>query len=83
MDDARKKPYPDGLHAILGDRDPESALYLGDNVDDALAAQAARVPFMAILPKGVPDYRQRAKRFRELGALKLLERAKDLDSLLV
>jgi HAD superfamily hydrolase (TIGR01548 family) len=82
MDDARKKPFPDGLHAILGERDPKSALYLGDNVDDALAAQAARVPFMAILPKGVPDYRQRAKKFRELGALRLLERARDLDRLL-
>jgi HAD superfamily phosphatase len=83
MDDARKKPFPDGLHAILAKRDPESALYLGDNVDDALAAEAAGVPFMAILPKGVPDYRQRAKRFRELGALRLLERARDLDRLLV
>lgn len=83
MDDARKKPFPDGLYAILRKRDPKSALYLGDNVDDALAAQAAGVPFMAILPKGVPDYRQRAKKFRELGALKLLERARDLDRLLV
>ena len=83
MEDARKKPFPDGLYAILGKRDPKSALYLGDNVDDALAAQAAGVPFMAILPKGVPDYRQRAKRFRELGALRLLERARDLDRLLV
>ena len=83
MDDARKKPFPDGLHAILGKRDPESALYLGDNVDDALAAKAAGVPFMAILPKGVPDYRQRAARFRQLGALRLLERARDLDPLLL
>ena len=45
MDDARKKPIPDGLYAILGKRDPKSALYLGDNIDDALAAQAAGVPF--------------------------------------
>jgi len=83
MDDARKKPYPDGLLAILGKRDPKAALYLGDNVDDALSAQAAGVPFMAILPKSSYDYRERARKFRELGALKLLERARDLDRWLV
>src|SRR5271165_1206016 len=48
MDDAPKKPHPDGLYAILGKRDPQTALYLGDNIDDALAAHAAGVPFMAI-----------------------------------
>lgn len=79
MDDARKKPHPDGLHTILGQRAPKSALYLGDNIDDALAAKAAGVPFMAILPKAAFDYRQRANSFRELGALTLLERARDLD----
>jgi phosphoglycolate phosphatase-like HAD superfamily hydrolase len=54
-------------------------LYLGDNVDDALSAQAAGVPFMAILPRNAYDYRERAKKFRELGALVMLERARDLD----
>jgi HAD superfamily phosphatase len=79
MDDAPKKPNPDGLYAILGKRDPQTALYLGDNIDDALAAQAAAVPFMAVLPKTAHDYRQRAKAFRELGALALLEKARELD----
>jgi HAD superfamily hydrolase (TIGR01548 family) len=76
MDDvARKKPYPDGLLKILGRRDPATALYVGDNVDDALAAQAAGVPFMAILPAGAYGYRQRAAKFRELGTMALLPRA--------
>ena len=79
MDDAPKKPFPDGLLGILRKRDAKNALYLGDNVDDALAAQAAGVPFMAILPKGAQDYRQRAKKFRALGAIRLLERARDLE----
>ena len=83
MDDAPKKPHPDGLFAILGKRDPKRALYLGDNVDDALSAQAAGVPFMAILPSSSSDYRARAKKFRELAALTLLERARDLDHWLV
>jgi len=76
MDDVkRKKPHPDGLLKILGRRDPATALYVGDNVDDALAARDARVPFMAILPRGTFEYRKRAARFRELGALALLPRA--------
>jgi HAD superfamily hydrolase (TIGR01548 family) len=83
MDDAKKKPNPEGLRIILAGRNPQTALYLGDNVDDALAAKAARIPFMAILSKKEMDYRQRAKRFRELGALRLLEKARDLDRWLV
>jgi HAD superfamily phosphatase len=73
MDDVkRKKPHPDGLLKILGRRYPGTALYVGDNIDDALAARDARVPFMAILPPGTFEYRKRAARFRELGALALL-----------
>jgi phosphoglycolate phosphatase-like HAD superfamily hydrolase len=80
MDDVRrKKPYPDGLLKILGERDPATALYVGDNIDDALAARDARVPFMAILPPGTFEYRKRAAQFRELGALALLPRVTALD----
>lgn len=79
MDDAKKKPNPEGLRIILAGRDPKSALYVGDNVDDALAAKAARIPFVGILSKRDADYRERARRFRQLGALALLERARDLD----
>jgi HAD superfamily phosphatase len=76
----RKKPYPDGLWKILGKRDPVSALYVGDNIDDALAARGARVPFVGILPPGTFEYRKRAAQFRELGALALLPRAMALDA---
>jgi phosphoglycolate phosphatase-like HAD superfamily hydrolase len=68
------------LRLILGTREPQTALYLGDNIDDALAAKAADMPFMAILPKSAYDYRKRSKEFRELGALRLLERARDLEN---
>jgi len=60
-------------------RDPGSALYLGDNIDDALAAREAGVPFVAIIAQGEHNYRARAKRFRELGALALLPRAMELN----
>lgn len=81
MDDVRnKKPSPEGLLKILGRRDPRSALYLGDNIDDALAAQAAGVPFMAIVPPQSFDFRNRASQFRKLGALAILNRVIDLNS---
>jgi HAD superfamily hydrolase (TIGR01548 family) len=79
MDDARKKPHPEGLQIILGARDPATALYLGDNIDDALAASEAGVPFIAIIARGEHGYRERAARFRELGALALLSRATQLN----
>jgi HAD superfamily hydrolase (TIGR01548 family) len=82
MDDAKKKPDPEGLQKILGDRDPASALYVGDNVDDALAARAAGMPFVAIIAPGEHRYRERAACFRELGALALLCRVTELSGLL-
>jgi HAD superfamily phosphatase len=79
MDDvANIKPSPEGLYKILGKRDPATALYLGDNIDDALAARDAGVPFLAIIAPGEHGYRERSKRFRVLGALALLPRATDL-----
>jgi len=82
MDDARRKPHPEGLLKILAGRDPASALYVGDNIDDALAARDARVPFVAILERGHPEYSRRARQFRELGALKLLRTTQELEHLL-
>jgi HAD superfamily phosphatase len=74
------KPAPDGLLKILNGRDPSEALYLGDNVDDALAAQAARVPFVAVLPKTGHARRERSTRLTEVGALTILPDVSDLES---
>jgi HAD superfamily phosphatase len=80
MDDVQHgKPHPEGLLKILGKRDPATAVYVGDNIDDALAARDAGVPFFAILPAGAHAYRQRAANFKKLGALALLSRATDLN----
>jgi HAD superfamily phosphatase len=79
-DVANPKPAPDGLLKILNGRDPSEALYLGDNVDDALAAQAARVPFVAVLPKTGHARRERSTRLTEVGALTILPHVSDLES---
>jgi len=75
----RPKPAPDGLLQILDGRDSSSALYVGDNVDDALAAQAAGVAFVGVLPRGSEERRQRGTRLRKLGALAILSDVKELE----
>ena len=67
---------------ILGARDPRTALYVGDNIDDALAAREAGVPFLAILARDEHRYGERAARFGELGALALLPRITELEEVL-
>jgi HAD superfamily hydrolase (TIGR01549 family) len=69
---ANPKPAPDGLLKILNGRAPNEALYVGDNIDDALAAQSAQVPFLGILPKTGEERRQRSTRLLQLGALAIL-----------
>jgi HAD superfamily hydrolase (TIGR01548 family) len=73
------KPDPDGLLRILSGRDPGSALYVGDNVDDALAAKAASMPFVGILARGSEERRQRGALLRKLGALTILSDISELE----
>jgi HAD superfamily hydrolase (TIGR01548 family) len=82
MDDVKKgKPDPEGLRLLLDGRPKSEALYLGDNIDDALSAQRAGVPFLGVLPHGSEAHNARAKRLRELGALKILHSVLDLEKL--
>jgi HAD superfamily hydrolase (TIGR01548 family) len=66
------KPHPEGLLKILAGRDPSSGVYVGDNVDDALAAQSIAMPFVGILLRKSEERRQRGALLRELGASTLL-----------
>jgi HAD superfamily hydrolase (TIGR01549 family) len=76
---ANPKPAPDGLLKILNGRAPSNALYVGDNIDDALAAQSAQMPFLAILPKTGEERRQRSTRLLQLGALAILNDISELE----
>ena len=55
-DVARQKPDPEGLRLALGHLDarPEEALYVGDSLPDAEAAQRAGVRFVAVLSGTTP-----------------------------
>lgn len=71
-DVTRPKPAPEGLLRILAGRDPNSAVYVGDNVDDALASQAAGIPFVGILFGKGKARRQRRALLQEIGAVTVL-----------
>ncbi len=80
MDDVeRLKPDPEGLHFLLGAVRPEKALYLGDVLDDALAAKHAGVPFVGVLPYRSPAHRLRAAQLRQHGARMILDNVNDLE----
>jgi phosphoglycolate phosphatase-like HAD superfamily hydrolase len=76
------KPAPDGLIKLLHGRDPQVALYLGDNVDDANAARSAGVPFVGVLPRNSTERRQRGATLKVLGALTIIGHIRELQSLL-
>lgn len=78
-DVTKPKPDPEGLLAILSGRDPASAVYVGDNVDDALAAQAAGMPFIGIVAPDIERSRTRAALLRKMGAKAILKSVKVLD----
>jgi HAD superfamily hydrolase (TIGR01548 family) len=80
MDDVEDlKPNPEGLLRLLNGTDPREALYLGDNLDDALAAKRARVPFLGVLHRGSDAHRVRAAQLRSQGARIILHSTNELE----
>ena len=76
----RPKPDPEGLLKILAGRDPNSALYLGDNVDDAISARAARIPFIGVLAREGAARQGRVALLRKFGARAILSDVRELEA---
>jgi HAD superfamily phosphatase len=79
-DVAKTKPDPEGLIKVLNGRPKADAIYVGDNVDDAMAAQAAGVPFVGILRRRSDERRERLATLKKLGALTVLGDINELDA---
>jgi HAD superfamily phosphatase len=75
----RPKPDAEGLLKILKRRSPSEALYLGDNIDDAIASQAAKIPFLGILPRNSDARRARGALLTKHGALAILDDVAELE----
>jgi HAD superfamily phosphatase len=82
-EDVKKhKPDPEGLLAILNGRDPSRAVYIGDNVDDALASKAAGMSFVGIVSAEIERSRERAAILKQLGAKAILGHVKEVEGIL-
>jgi len=80
MDDVTHlKPNPEGLLMLLGRTPPQNAVYLGDNLDDALAAKSAGIPFLGVLRRGSEAHRVRASQLRLHGARVILHHTSELE----
>ncbi|MFY9531264.1 MAG: HAD-IA family hydrolase [Candidatus Acidiferrales bacterium] len=79
-DVAKGKPNPEGLLRILDGRPVSTALYVGDNVDDATAAHNAGVPFLGILANRSEAHRHGRARLLKLGARAVLPDIRAIES---
>jgi HAD superfamily phosphatase len=67
------KPHPEGLLHILEDNPGRKIYYIGDTVDDARCARAAKVPFIGIAAPSNPRYIDLVFLFQEEGAYAIVD----------
>ncbi len=70
---ANHKPAPDGLLRILEQESGSKAYYIGDTVDDARCARAAKVPFIGIAAPANPLYLDLVFLFQGEGAYAIVD----------
>jgi len=70
---ANHKPAPDGLLQIVQANPGASLIYVGDTVDDARCAHAAKVPFVGIAAPSNPLYIDLVFLFHEEGAYAIVD----------
>jgi HAD superfamily phosphatase len=68
-----RKPAPDGLLEILKANCDCKVFYVGDTVDDARCARAAKVPFVGIAAPSNPLYLDLVFLFQEEGAFAIVD----------
>ena len=67
------KPHPEGLLRILEANPGRKVYYIGDTVDDARCARAAKVPFIGIAAPSNPRYIDLVFLFQEEGAYAIVD----------
>jgi HAD superfamily phosphatase len=72
-DVAHHKPDPEGLLRILEANPGRQVYYIGDTVDDARCARAAKVPFIGIAAPSNPRYIDLVFLFQEEGAWAIID----------
>jgi len=77
-----EKPNPEGLLKILDRVKPEDTFYIGDVMDDCLAARAASVPFIGVVSPDNPLAVELEALFRKQGAKAVIADINDLEEVL-
>jgi HAD superfamily phosphatase len=76
------KPAPDGLLRIARENPGAKLIYVGDSVDDARSARAAKVPFIGIAAPSNPRYLDLVFLFQEERAYAIVDDINYLDEVL-
>lgn len=66
-----EKPAPDGLLKIAAMRPGKRMIYVGDTIDDARAAKAAKVPFIGIASPHSPKREELVEALNSVGAVRI------------
>ena len=77
-----EKPHPEGILKILDRLKPEETFYVGDVMDDCLAARAASVPFIGVVSSDNPLAVELEALFREQGAMAVVADINELEQVL-
>jgi len=77
-----EKPHPEGILKILDHLKPEETFYVGDVMDDCLAARAASVPFIGVVSSDNPLAVELEALFRAQGALAVVADINELEQVL-
>ncbi len=78
-DVAQKKPAPDGLLRIAESNPGAKLIYVGDSIDDARSARAAKIPFIGIAAPSNPSYLDLVFLFQEEHAHAIVDDINYLD----
>ncbi len=73
------KPAPEGLNKIIERTRYRKVWYVGDSVDDALAAREARIPFIGIAAKNSPSRKALVEILKDQGAFAVLEDINEME----
>jgi len=73
------KPAPEGLVKIVEKYRYRKVWYVGDSVDDALAAREARIPFVGIAAKSTPSRKAIVELLKHNGALAVIEDINEME----
>jgi phosphoglycolate phosphatase-like HAD superfamily hydrolase len=83
MEDVQfEKPHPEGLLKIVAQAKPSELFYVGDVMDDCLAARAAAVPFIGIVSPQNPLAAELEALFRKGGAQAVVPDINELEQVL-